>query len=111
MSWGALAGASLEFTPTYQYPQYVAAATGSIADILNPVVADLRSNHGAQVVVLLFHGGLASTGANGDLNPLVPLLGGGDDHVVDLRFDLVPDTAGHVDVVPHELLQRRAVEC
>lgn len=70
--------ASLTFTPTYQYPQYVVAAAASIAGILNPVVADLRTNRGAQVVVLLFHGGLQSTGTNGDVDLVIPQLRGVD---------------------------------
>jgi len=60
------------------YPTYIGAATISIASILQPVITDLRTNQGAQVVVLLFHGGLASTGANGDVDYLVPLLSGVD---------------------------------
>lgn len=46
---------------------YVKAANISIASILQPVIDQLRAG-GAQVVVLLFHGGLRSTGSNGDLD-------------------------------------------
>lgn len=60
------------------YPAYVGAASVSIAAILQPVIDELRSTQGADVVVLLFHGGLTSTGANGDLNYVVPLLTGVD---------------------------------
>jgi 5'-nucleotidase len=59
------------------YPAYVVDATTRIAAILQPVINQLRAG-GARVVVLLFHGGLASTGTNGDLNLLVPLIGGVD---------------------------------
>lgn len=59
------------------YPTYVGAATASIAALLQPVVDQLRAG-GAQVVVLLFHGGLASTGTNGDADGLVALLRGVD---------------------------------
>lgn len=63
--------------PPYDYTAYVGAATASIATLLRPVITDLRSR-GAEVVVLLFHGGLASTGTNGDADYLVPLLRGVD---------------------------------
>jgi 5'-nucleotidase len=63
---------------TQPYPAYVPAAAASIAAILQPVVDSLRTGHGAQVVVLLFHGGLAATASNGDVNLVVPLLKGVD---------------------------------
>lgn len=59
------------------YPTYIGTATASIAGILQPVIDELRAD-GAQVVVLLFHGGLASTASNGDVDLIVPRLSGVD---------------------------------
>lgn len=78
------------------YPAYVVAATASIAGLLQPAIDQVRAQ-GAQVVVLLFHGGLASTGTNGDVDLLVPLLRG---------VDLV--VAGHTHGTPPDGVERIA---
>lgn len=73
---------------TQSYASYVPAAAVSIAAILQPVIDQLRTQ-GAKVVVLLFHGGLPTTGSNADVQFVLPLIGG---------IDLV--VAGHTHGIP-----------
>jgi 2',3'-cyclic-nucleotide 2'-phosphodiesterase (5'-nucleotidase family) len=61
------------------YTTYVGAAVTSMAAILQPTIDALRSTHGADAVVLLFHGGRQTASSpNGDVEAMVGALSGLD---------------------------------